>query len=73
MVYYKAAQSKNSTGIIIMTLHATHYHDLSLTGYRWLVLSLVLCTCSALSKETGITAIAVCLAMDYLLIQQVVT
>ncbi len=49
-----------------------YHHDVSLTGYQWLALSLVLCTCSALSKETGITAIAVCLAMDYLLIQQVI-
>ena len=41
------------------------------SGYKWLVLSLVLCGCSALSKETGITAVALCLTLDYSFIQQV--
>ena len=33
-------------------------------GLKWLALSMLLCLCSALSKETGITVVAVCIIYD---------
>lgn len=38
---------------------------------KWLGISLLLCLCSALSKEQGITVVAVILAYDYLVMQRV--
>ena len=38
---------------------------------KWVFGSIALCLCSALSKEQGITALAVCLITDYLVYQKV--
>ena len=38
---------------------------------KWVGVSLLLCLCSALSKEQGITVVAVILAYDYLVMQRV--
>lgn len=39
----------------------------------WLSLSLCLSVCAMLSKEQGITVIAVCLTYDFFIIQKVIT
>ena len=44
-----------------------------LKGYIWLSLSLFLCLCSVLSKETGITVVAVCLTYDLFIFNKVIT
>ena len=38
---------------------------------KWVGVSLLLCLCSALSKEQGIMVVAVILAYDYLVMQEV--
>ena len=35
------------------------------TRWQWLCLSMLLCLCATLSKETGFTAVAVCIVLDY--------
>ncbi len=40
-------------------------------GVKWLVLSLLCCLLSVLSKEQGITAIAVCITYDIFIFHQV--
>ena len=49
-----------------------HVHALPHAGYcTWMAVSIVGWTCSALCKELGITAAAVCLAWDAFIIQKV--
>ena len=43
-----------------------------LSGYKWLALSLLFCFSSLLSKEQGITAVAVCFTYDVFIAQKVV-
>ena len=51
-----------------------HYHFeryISVSGVKWLVVSLLFCFCSVLSKEQGITAVAVCFTYDVFITQKV--
>ena len=41
------------------------------SGVKWLVVSLLFCFCSVLSKEQGITAVAVCFTYDVFIAQKV--
>ena len=38
---------------------------------KWMCASIALCLCSALSKEQGVTVLAVCLITDYFIHQKV--
>ena len=38
---------------------------------KWVGASILLCLCSSLSKEQGVTVLAVCLVYDYLVLQKV--
>ena len=40
-------------------------------GHKWLGVTLLLAVCSVLSKEQGITVVAVCLTFDVFLAQKV--
>ena len=42
-----------------------------LTGWHWIALCLLLTGCSVLSKEQGLTVMAVCIVYDYFCIQKV--
>ena len=44
---------------------------LSIADWKYLLASLVLCLCSVLSKEQGITGVAVCLTYDVFIAQKV--
>ena len=43
----------------------------STAGLKWVCLSLIMCFCSVLSKEQGITAVAVCLTYDVFIARNV--
>lgn len=43
----------------------------SLSDWKYLFLSAVFCLCSVLSKEQGITGVAVCLTYDIFIAQKV--
>ena len=59
----------------INLLHTCMYALLNLishVGYcMWMMVSVISCICSALCKELGITAAAICLAWDIIIIQKV--
>ena len=42
-----------------------------LAGNRWLALTVLFTLCSALSKEQGITVVAVCVVYDFFCLQKV--
>lgn len=60
-------------GLITRSLPLDHdlYPSPSAAGFKWVCLSLVMCFCSVLSKEQGITAIAVCLTYDVFIARNV--
>lgn len=46
-------------------------HLLTPAGWSWLLLTLLLCILSVLSKEVGITVVAICLTYDIFLARKV--
>jgi len=43
-----------------------------LTGWKWMAFTMLFTLCSLLSKEQGITAVAVCFSYDIFIEQKVV-
>ena len=52
---------------LVFLFFSLSYHS----GLRWLVLTMLLCLCSVLSKETGITVLAVCLMYECFILNTV--